>query len=45
MTSLGVACKDDIPASRWEFLLRNPKQTNRVYSSQKDSRFFIYKEK
>ena len=35
MTSLGVACKDDIPANRWEFLLRNCKQTNRVVSSQK----------
>ena len=34
-TLLGVACKDDIRASRWEFLLRNCKQANRVKSSSK----------
>ena len=29
VTSLGVACKDDIPACRWEYRWRNRKRLNR----------------
>ena len=44
VTSLGVACKDDIPPNRWEFLLRNCKQSNRVWASPKNFESFIYQE-